>query len=212
MRFEPGSCRGVTEAGGSEVLRTRRGQPQRSGGQQQRGRVGAPTELEGPSSTGRARNRLEGGSGGATGEVGAEPSEAEHGQGDEGVGGFEPECDSNRPHRRRAPLRGRTDTTIASISSSKAMPSMTVPTSPSTRCHTLAFRTPFALPVLESSRRSKTREQAGCAADRPTQSPTDGSGEPEISRFLKFLCPTMVSGAPVVGHQVPPSREVSHVG
>ena len=35
-----------------------------------------------------------------------------------------------RPHRRRPPLRGRTDTTTASASSSNSTPSMTVRTSP----------------------------------------------------------------------------------
>ena len=84
-----------------------------------------------------------------------------------------------RPHRREAPLRGRTETTTAPMSSSNTTASMTVRASRNTCCHTLAFRTPFcpSLRSLQTARNVGTR--TGCTRGWATQPPTDTSWEPK---------------------------------
>jgi hypothetical protein len=89
---------------------------------------------------------------------------------------------SHRPQRRRAPLRGRTDTTTAPAASSNSTASMTVRASPNTRCHRLVFRTPFcsSLPAFRQLGNVGTRR--GATADGPTHPTTDRSGDPQWRR------------------------------
>lgn len=105
---------------------------------------------------------------------------------------------ARRPQRRQrrwAPLRGGTDTTTASASSSKSIPSMTVPTSPRARCHTLAFRTPFRL-LLQAFAQAGTQE-AGGVRSRMGYSATHGwirGATILLHLFLFLLSPGSVYG------------------
>lgn len=101
-------------------------------------------------------------------------------------GARRPHC----PQRRAAPLDGRTATVTVPDASSTSTRSTTVRAKPSSRCHTLVFRTPLALLVLDRQTAQKPRKQAGCARGWTTQAPTDPAGEPDFfdsTSYLKYM-------------------------
>src|SRR4029453_9282471 len=83
------------------------------------------------------------------------------------------------PQRRRWLLVGRTVATTACASSSYWTCSMTMCSTPSSRFHNLADRTPFHPPVGPPLRSRTHRRGAACSHGTQTNQPTDTAEEPQ---------------------------------
>ncbi len=77
-----------------------------------------------------------------------------------------------------APSGGRTQATIAPASSSKKTDSTTVCSTPSGRCHSAAFCTPFLSLVLDRQTAQKPRKRTACNRRCPLSHPRKESQEP----------------------------------